>query len=378
MPKINISGEVGFYPNRAEFVQSEIDLSPAGEVVEVVIDSMGGDAFEGMAIHSVLKGCGRTVKTRVGSVAASAASLIFCAGSERIMPEGALLMVHNVSADYACGEGEDLRKTADLLDKLSGEYAKVYAAVSGKSVEEVSALMTAETWMDSTEAVDAGFATAQAVQSASARFVMRETQTRFAASAKRFRNAPASFLNFKQEPPTVMNKELLAKLGLGESATSEQIESAVLAMLEQRDALKAEADAAKAKAKADAESALNAEAEAAVGEVITTGGLAEEDRAATVAAFKADKLGVSRLLAKLKATANPDGHAAPLKLSAQGGAVSAEAFESAVKDAADGEERAALYRAHPAMNPLNGTNATAKSKFIKSSPLTAKALAALK
>lgn len=379
MPKVHITGEVGYFPNSTGYIREVIESAPAGEDVHVTLDSLGGDAFEGMAIYSVLKNCGRKVITQIGSVAGSATSLIFMAGSERIMPEGTVLMIHNVAVEWTGGESADLRQTADLLEKLSGEYAKIYAANTGKTADECQALMDATTWMTSEEATRLGFATAQQTVAEADKVSMRSRQLKFAAAANKLTNCPASIFKL-QANPTVMNKELLAKLGLPADATAEQIDAKVGALFDDHATLKADATAAEAKAKTDAETALTAEANTVVSDAIAAGALAEEDRTDIIIAFKADKAGTTRLVAKLVAAAKnakPDGHGAPLKFTAQGGQFSADAFAAAANEAADGEPRAALYREFPQMAP-DGKNATKLAAFKKLNPETAKALGLVK
>ena len=47
---------------------------------------------------------------------------------------------------------------AEALDKVKGSLVSGYAAKSGRTPEEVSALMAAETWFDASDAVAQGFA----------------------------------------------------------------------------------------------------------------------------------------------------------------------------------------------------------------------------
>ena len=57
------------------------------------------------------------------------------------------------------GDAEELRETADVLDKIGAGLVSTYAKRTGKSEDEIAALLAAETWMTAQEAVDAGFAT---------------------------------------------------------------------------------------------------------------------------------------------------------------------------------------------------------------------------
>jgi len=79
------------------------------------------------------------------------------AGDEIVMPENAFLMIHD-PAGLVMGTAEDMRAMAEALDKVKGSLVSGYAAKSGRTPEEVSALMAAETWLDAADAVAQGFA----------------------------------------------------------------------------------------------------------------------------------------------------------------------------------------------------------------------------
>lgn len=133
--------------------------------ITVRINSGGGDAFEGAAIHAVLKGHPGRVTIKVEGIAASAASLIAMAGDEIVMAEGAMMMIHDPSA-LTIGPAATHAKTAADLDKIAENYAAVYAARADISQAAARDLMLAETWMTAAEAVDLGFATSAMAQKA--------------------------------------------------------------------------------------------------------------------------------------------------------------------------------------------------------------------
>jgi ATP-dependent Clp protease protease subunit len=93
----------------------------------------------------------------IDGLAASAATFIAMAGDEIIMSKGALFMIHNAWTGL-WGNAEDLRKEADLLDKIDATLVDTYAERSGKDKEAVAEWMTAETWFTAAEAVEHGFA----------------------------------------------------------------------------------------------------------------------------------------------------------------------------------------------------------------------------
>lgn len=156
--EIRIYDEIGFWGVTAKsFAEELTKVSADASRVVVSLNSPGGSVFDAFAIYNMLMRSQIPVTTRVDGVAASAASLIFMAGGERVMPENAMLMVHNAWT-VAAGTAEDLRSTADMMDKVRDGIVSAYAR-SGKNVDEILALMDATTWMDALEAQSMGFAT---------------------------------------------------------------------------------------------------------------------------------------------------------------------------------------------------------------------------
>ncbi|MGE0280825.1 MAG: head maturation protease, ClpP-related [Rhizobiaceae bacterium] len=133
-------------------------LPQTGDVT-VYINSGGGDAAEGAAIHAALTAHPGHVGVEVRGIAASAASLIAMAGKRIIMADGAILMIHD-PMNITIGNSEDHAKTIEQLEAFAKSYARIYAKRSGKSESEARALMKAETWFDGPAAVAAGFADA--------------------------------------------------------------------------------------------------------------------------------------------------------------------------------------------------------------------------
>jgi ATP-dependent protease ClpP protease subunit len=82
----------------------------------VRINSPGGLVFDGIAIHSMLSRM-EGVTVRVEGLAASIASVIALAGARLEMERGSMLMIHN-PWNIAMGDAEELRKSADVLDKI--------------------------------------------------------------------------------------------------------------------------------------------------------------------------------------------------------------------------------------------------------------------
>lgn len=126
----------------------------------VRINSYGGSVSEGLAIYSLLSEFKGHVKTIVDGFACSAASVIFMAGTERVVPENGLLMIHNAWTE-ARGDSNAMKKVAEDLEKITQPSVNIYVSKTGLSEEKVKEMMDREEWMTSKEAYELGFSTTQ-------------------------------------------------------------------------------------------------------------------------------------------------------------------------------------------------------------------------
>lgn len=125
-----------------------------GEKLDVYINSGGGSVFAGSEIYAALREYSGQVEIHVVGIAASAASVIACAGQSDIAPT-AMLMIHNAAA-YAEGDYHDMDKTSEILQKVNETVAAAYVTKAGMSKENALALMEDETWLSAEDAVAHG------------------------------------------------------------------------------------------------------------------------------------------------------------------------------------------------------------------------------
>lgn len=129
--------------------------------INVRINSYGGEVGEGLAIYNALKESKAEIVTYCDSMACSIASVIFMAGSKRIISKYGYLMIHNAWSGL-CGNANELRKAADDLEKFTNASVDAYSSATGISKEEIQAMLDNETVLDSDEAIEKGFATEKA------------------------------------------------------------------------------------------------------------------------------------------------------------------------------------------------------------------------
>lgn len=126
--------------------------------INVLISSLGGDVNHALAIHDILKMSNAEITTEIVGATASSGTIIAMAGKERKMSNNALFLSHNAWM-LAVGNSDQLRKQADDLDAFNDRIINIYQKVTGKSREQVKALMDEEKWIDAENAKDFGFVT---------------------------------------------------------------------------------------------------------------------------------------------------------------------------------------------------------------------------
>lgn len=159
-PKDYWSGESmdGVYISVQEFNEKLDEIKDASHIT-VHLNSCGGDLFAGLAIHNVLKALPATITVKVEGIAASAASVIACAGDEVVVMPGSIFMVHSAAAFlFGYYNSADLTTMCSQIDACNKSIVNVYAAKTGRDIAELSELVEAETWLIGDEIVDAGFA----------------------------------------------------------------------------------------------------------------------------------------------------------------------------------------------------------------------------
>lgn len=135
------------------------DLKALGDLqrIDLRVHSPGGDVFEGTAIYNLLKHHPARVEGYVDGLAASMATVILMACDTVYIPENGLMMIHKPWG-ITGGDADDMRRYVELLDKIEDTMVMAYASKTGKSADDIKALLKEETWMTGREAVEAGFA----------------------------------------------------------------------------------------------------------------------------------------------------------------------------------------------------------------------------
>ena len=160
---INIEGEIGGWITGDSVRKA---MRPYGDnEIKVRISSLGGSLSDGLDICTLFRSHGK-VKVYLNGFVASAATILAMGAQRIVMAPEAVMLVHNSSMilfnwervnkeaiDKKKEELENLRKTLSTFDDL---IASIYSARTGKSVEEMAALMKEERWITAKEALEIG------------------------------------------------------------------------------------------------------------------------------------------------------------------------------------------------------------------------------
>ncbi|EKZ4159653.1 TPA: Clp protease ClpP [Listeria monocytogenes] len=136
-------------------VQNFLKTSSVSQI-NVHVNSGGGDVFESIAIHNLLKAHPAKISIYIDALAGSGASVIAMAGDEIIMPSNAMMMIHKAWT-IAAGNADEFRKVANDMDKIDHAVTESYTERFVGEREELVTLLTNEEWLTAEECVTLGF-----------------------------------------------------------------------------------------------------------------------------------------------------------------------------------------------------------------------------
>src|SRR6202453_3407915 len=126
------------------FLEAE---NPRKEIA-MYINSPGGVVTSGMAIYDTMQYIRPSIQTLCVGQAASAASLLLCAGKKdmRFCLPNSRILVHQPSASYY-GQAADIQRHAQEIIKLKRRLNEIYAKHTGKPLEMVEKALDRDTYM---------------------------------------------------------------------------------------------------------------------------------------------------------------------------------------------------------------------------------------
>lgn len=205
--KIEIFGQIGdsFFEdgNTLETVRKEIESRE--DALEVDIASLGGSAFEGLAIHDLFAAHKGKVTMNIVGATASAGMVIAESADEINISENSLTLIHN-SHGIAIGTAKDLKKTVDDMEKIDARMVSIFtkrAESKGRTEDDIKTLMEEDKFIDAKTAIEFGFADNEIETSKIAASIdMTRVMASKELSAKQKIQIKDQIKTFKMETPT--------------------------------------------------------------------------------------------------------------------------------------------------------------------------------
>ncbi|MDP3848618.1 MAG: Clp protease ClpP [Pseudomonas sp.] len=156
--EVYIYGEIGYWGiTSGDFIRDLKSKDDGVSPVTVFFDTIGGDLFDGIAIHNALQALGKRATSRIVGACFSSGSVAACGAHRVEMADNALFMIHNPWT-FMAGGSDELRKMADMMDKaLEGIVASYQRRPLTIDEAELRRLIDAETWLTPSEAKELGF-----------------------------------------------------------------------------------------------------------------------------------------------------------------------------------------------------------------------------
>lgn len=167
MKEILIDKEIGgLFGITANEIRKQFNEAEEGEDIKIVVDSPGGECFEGISIYNFIRDYARNhtnkIITYIQGMATSAAAWIMCAANsinsenKIIVEDNSIFMIHNCWG-FVIGDHRDMQKMADFSKRIDNMIIKMLSNRSKKDEKKIEKLMADETWYFGNEIFENGF-----------------------------------------------------------------------------------------------------------------------------------------------------------------------------------------------------------------------------
>ncbi|GAA4825552.1 head maturation protease, ClpP-related [Algivirga pacifica] len=160
--KVRFYGDISEWGrNNARSFNEFLDqLAEEHDEMHLHLHCNGGDVMEGLAMFNAIRNVDMKVIAYVDGIVASMATIVILACDEVYMPRNTYQMIHE-ALTYTRGNAKQIRKTADLLDKITESLFEHYLEViPPEAVEKIKKMMDGEDhWLTAQECKDLGIIT---------------------------------------------------------------------------------------------------------------------------------------------------------------------------------------------------------------------------
>lgn len=136
----------------AEFLDAlnEVEDERGDDPPTVIINSPGGDVFDGITIANIVRE--RDINVHISGLAASIASVIAVSGAHVTMEDNASMMLH-APWGVVIGNAREMRDEADVLDELHENLIATYMRREGIDENNLRKMLDKETWLSAKSAL---------------------------------------------------------------------------------------------------------------------------------------------------------------------------------------------------------------------------------
>ena len=163
--KIYISGVIGTFgeDKGVELIDviSQVRKQPDATSYEVYINSEGGVVDTGFDIYNFIKSLGYPVTTIGSGMVASIATVIFMAGSKRIVQPNTEFMIHLPMGAIDYATADEMEMHSKEIRNVENHIIQFYSKELNLNKEAISPLLRNETWLNESQLIDLGFVTSQ-------------------------------------------------------------------------------------------------------------------------------------------------------------------------------------------------------------------------
>lgn len=176
--KIHISGLIGSFDEEVGVelidVISQVKKQPTATSFEVYINSEGGVVDTGYDIYNYLKSLGLPVTTIGSGMVASIATVIFMAGTKRLVTPNTEFMIHLPMGGIGNATADEMESHTKGLRDVENKIVQFYSKELNLGKEAISPLLKNETWLTETQLIDLGFVTNEVPLKISARVIIKD------------------------------------------------------------------------------------------------------------------------------------------------------------------------------------------------------------
>jgi len=147
----------GCMAHSAQSFKAELDALGDIDVLNVYVNSPGGDFFEALAIMNMLKRAKCKVNVNIDALAASAATIVCMAGDKVVMPANTMMMIHRAMT-AASGNTDDMQEAITVLEKCNQLIKQSYLDKAGDKLDDetITTIMSKDSWLTAQECYDYG------------------------------------------------------------------------------------------------------------------------------------------------------------------------------------------------------------------------------